>query len=106
MERTQRERAGGRLEPAAATRAPLDRAGRGGMCFAQKSRERHDVVRSVVAPAVDEEAGGPGDVARVGAVDVLGDAWRVRPCAQLVPEPFHVEAELKRRRNDSVNLPK
>ena len=38
-----------------------------------RSRERGDVVRAVVADAVDEERRRAGDAAQVGRVDVLGD---------------------------------
>ena len=47
-----------------------------------------------MAAAVDEEARGTGDAARVGAVDVIGDARGVRARAQIVRELLDVDAEL------------
>ena len=60
--------------------------------------ERFGVVWSVVAPVVDEQAGCARHAARVGAVHVLGDAGRVLPLAQVVPEAVLVEADLPRVR--------
>src|SRR5919106_3219923 len=74
--------------------APPARAGSGGECLADESRERLDVVCILVATAVDEEAWSPGDAARVCAVDVIGDARRVPPGAEVVPKALEVETEL------------
>src|SRR6478752_10110736 len=57
-----------------------DRGGGGGLVRARpaagrpdRGAEGGDVVRAVVALAVDEEGGGARDAAAVGIVDVLGD---------------------------------
>ena len=57
-------------------------------------RERRDVVRAVVAEAVDEERGRAGDAGQVGGLDVLRDTGRVLAALQLLGEAVDVEAEL------------
>ena len=44
--------------------------------------------------AVDEESGGAGDAAEVGAFDVFLDSPRIGALAQTVVEPLDVEPEL------------
>ena len=49
----------------------------GGICFerfADEAGERCEVIAAIVPAAVDEEAGGAGDTADVGAVDIFGDS--------------------------------
>src|SRR5581483_2652406 len=67
-----------------------------GACRADGCGERLDVVRAVVALAVDEERRRPGDAAQVRAVDVLRDPPGVDAPPHLVAEPVAVEAELAR----------
>src|SRR5580704_1099285 len=55
--------------------------------------QRLQVVRAVVAPAVDEERWRARDAARVGAGDVLGDSRCVNAAAQLIPKSLDVEAD-------------
>src|ERR687889_245234 len=63
---------------------------------ADDGRKGGGVVSAVVAPAVDEEGRGAGDTAKVGTVDILGDAVRPLMLAQLAGEALHIEAELLR----------
>src|ERR687896_2020343 len=62
--------------------------------LADEPRQGGEVVAAVVAAAVDEEAGGAGDPAQVGAVDVGGDARCVGALAEVVREAPEVEPEL------------
>src|SRR5204862_88995 len=59
-------------------------------------RERLDVVGAVVAAAVDEEGGRAGDVAEVGAVNILGDPGGAGVLLEIVDEAIDVEPELAR----------
>src|SRR2546429_6607711 len=76
-------------------RAPL-RDGGAGARDAHRLRERGDVVRAVVAPAIDEERGRAGDVAEIRAVDVFGDATGTGVLLEIGGETVDVEAELAR----------
>jgi hypothetical protein len=52
--------------------------------LADEPRQGGEVVAAVVAAAVDEEAGGAGDPAQVGAVDIGGDAGGVGALAEIL----------------------
>src|SRR3954453_23796749 len=56
--------------------------------------EGRDVVRAVMALAVDEEAGRAGYAARVGAGHVLRDAVRVHLADHRVAEALEIEPQL------------
>src|SRR3954453_14686112 len=56
--------------------------------------EGRDVVRAVMALAVDEEAGRAGHAARVGAGHVLRDPVGVHLADQRLAEPLEIEPQL------------
>src|SRR3954469_19195113 len=56
--------------------------------------ETAEIVRAVVASAVDEKGGRAGDVAAVGALDVLGNAVTRPVRFEFIAEAVDLEAEL------------